>query len=831
MSQVSRWTTTANAHVCAECQTIPPALFEPGSNVTHRIHQGRNGDENLEKSAQDGCRLCISVLDAIRADQSLDGTGLDDGGVLLATTWSGESLFHTTNPSRYDPTPALINLRNAELQALSRDLGVVTGPLLVISWATSKHRTLRFNVQKTKPDGSATSPQMYKTTWDDYRLDFSLPDHAGFGWVRGSRSLPSQPVSTLPNSQETFTLLNKWLDECQERHGSICRFVGERVVSANFASPARLIYCGNQGPLCLVQAADLPLDGEGMGPSYTALSYRWGNPASLCTTTKANLQANLYALNFDGLPLTFQHAIQITRAIKVSYIWIDALCIIQDDEADKAKEIFRMDLIYSTAICMISASSSKDPHAGIFSPRPSTVDAHLRSFTLSSNGAKKGSLSVTIQPFLADWGNAITSGSVYPRGWCFQERLLSKRIIYFTDMRVMWECRWAAASEEYAQMVDVHSAAKIFSPNLPPRVSKDRVQDITILPGDLRRTRPWIEDWCRVIRAYSGRSLTYPSDRLPALAGLAATFGRKLRNPQDPNMSTYLAGMWKDSLAMQICWFPDYTSRPSPKPGDTWPSPLRTAFTFQNIGSADYLDDWLPSWSWISLSGPVHYPYPSGAIDSPSINGRILGVSDKPGNVLMSDHPMEVTALTIIFPHPQVNDKYGPVKGGYINLTSFLGVVTISEDYLLKEEDLLIRPTTTGTRPKLYSMYPSPPPTSLSLLARLRREDRRRPASAEGIIYFDTDPPTLPDKTTIHCLRLGTGPSAFSSTYGAVDYGLALMEVDNSFQLDRRGGVRRVDGSSRSERFPRMRRVGLFEVDIWNKKWRAEATVTSVVIV
>ncbi|KAK0617672.1 heterokaryon incompatibility protein-domain-containing protein, partial [Immersiella caudata] len=149
-------------------------------------------------------------------------------------------------------------------------------------------------------------------------------------------------------------LLNQWLDECQQGHGSGCKFVGERVITTNFSSPARLIYCG-EGPLRLVDAADLPLDEEDLGPPYATLSYRWGDPTSLPTTTKANLKPSLQSLAFDDLPLTFQHAIQITRAIKVSYIWIDALCIVQDDDADKAREIFRMDLIYATAICMISA--------------------------------------------------------------------------------------------------------------------------------------------------------------------------------------------------------------------------------------------------------------------------------------------------------------------------------------------------------------------------------------------------------------------------------------------------------------------------------------------
>ncbi|AEO69831.1 uncharacterized protein THITE_2021069, partial [Thermothielavioides terrestris NRRL 8126] len=149
-------------------------------------------------------------------------------------------------------------------------------------------------------------------------------------------------------------LLNQWMDTCQRDHRSYCSYVGDRLLGTGFSSPARLLFCGASG-LRLVDAAELPRDEDGFGPTYTTLSYRWGKPASMHTTTKANLAASMQGLNFESLPLTFQHAILVSRAIGIVYIWIDALCIVQDDEEDKAREISRMDLIYSTSFCVISA--------------------------------------------------------------------------------------------------------------------------------------------------------------------------------------------------------------------------------------------------------------------------------------------------------------------------------------------------------------------------------------------------------------------------------------------------------------------------------------------
>ncbi|KAG7284819.1 hypothetical protein NEMBOFW57_009434 [Staphylotrichum longicolle] len=290
---------------------------------------------------------------------------------------------------------------------------------------------------------------------------------------------------------------------------------------------------------------------------------------------------------------------------------------------------------------------------------------------------------------------------------------------------------------------------------MPSRITMERVGDRTLLPWDPRRSRPWIEDWCRVVETYSGRELTYPSDRLLALAGLAAFFERKVYNPRDPDASFYAAG-------------------------------------------------------------PVHYAYSSATTDAPPPPSGLV---------------IDVTGLKVMRPTQQAHQRFGSVTGGYVGMTGNVAVVTISEDDLIKnEDDLLMLPSLGNQRPKLYTMFRRPQTTRL-FMRLMPGNKSRRPASADGIIVFDTDPPQLPPKTRIHCLRLGTGPSAFSSTHGAVDFGLALMEVHNCFELDMRGGVRRMDGQDPREMFPRMRRVGLFEVDVWNKKWPELAVKTSVVVV
>ncbi|AEO69830.1 uncharacterized protein THITE_157610 [Thermothielavioides terrestris NRRL 8126] len=364
---------------------------------------------------------------------------------------------------------------------------------------------------------------------------------------------------------------------------------------------------------------------------------------------------------------------------------------------------------------------------------------------------------------------------------------------------------------------------------MPSRITMERVGDETLLPWDPRRSRPWIEDWCRVVETYSGRDLTFPQDRLLALAGLAAFFEWKLRNPRDPDATFYAAGMWKQDLARQLAWFPDFASRTRVQEGGEWPLPPRKASNFQNIEKFDFLSDWLPSWSWISHSGPVHYAYLSATTDAPPLTPNVIYPE---GFALpLAYHPMEVTGLKVMRLRHHAYQQFGSVTGGYMGLTGNVAVVTISEDNLIKnEDDLLLLPSLGEQRPKLYTMFRRP--QTAGLFKRLMPAHvRRRPASADGIIFFDADPHELPANTCIYCLRLGTGPSAFSSTNGAVDFGLALMQVYYSFELDVTGGVRRLGGQNPREPFPRMWRVGLFEVDVWNKQWLEQAVRMSVVVV
>jgi hypothetical protein len=104
---------------------------------------------------------------------------------------------------------------------------------------------------------------------------------------------------------------------------------------------------------------------QGLVADYTALSYCWGD-ASIPLTTTANLTERRQGLRWDCLPKVFQDAIVLTRTLGIKYIWIDAICIIQDDAADLSMQLSQMTQIYHEALLVISADSASSANDRLF---------------------------------------------------------------------------------------------------------------------------------------------------------------------------------------------------------------------------------------------------------------------------------------------------------------------------------------------------------------------------------------------------------------------------------------------------------------------------------
>ncbi|RYP04080.1 hypothetical protein DL765_010313 [Monosporascus sp. GIB2] len=161
-----------------------------------------------------------------------------------------------------------------------------------------------------------------------------------------------------PASPGQFTLLKQWIKVCDLSH-EICRRKDGDVP----AMPTRLIEIGNTIKL---------VDSARIDPSpYIALSHCWGplkDNAKFCTF-KYNIDELRRSIDFERLPLTFKDAVSVVRGLGFKYIWIDSLCIIQDDQRDWEYEAARMEQVFSGAYFTIAASSAKSSNEGFLLPR------------------------------------------------------------------------------------------------------------------------------------------------------------------------------------------------------------------------------------------------------------------------------------------------------------------------------------------------------------------------------------------------------------------------------------------------------------------------------
>ncbi|PWY93013.1 HET-domain-containing protein [Aspergillus sclerotioniger CBS 115572] len=194
----------------------------------------------------------------------------------------------------------------------------------------------------------------------------------------------------------------------------------------------------------------------------------------------------------DGIPLTVQNAFHVVCSLGINFIWVDALCIIQDDDEDKEREIGIMDSIYRNSVLTVCAASgsSNDGISGVDGVKrhPGQTRAVINQFQVTA-----------LHP-VADLIAATTWDS---RGWTLQERLLSRRCVVFTPTETIWQCQEATWRESISLPFDrglwtldfIHSPYKGMHEN------------------PLRRYSSCVE-------IYSGRILTFSGDRLLAFNGL-----------------------------------------------------------------------------------------------------------------------------------------------------------------------------------------------------------------------------------------------------------------------------------------------------------------------
>ncbi len=444
--------------------------------------------------------------------------------------------------------------------------------------------------------------------------------------------------------------------------------------------PARLIDV-REGSIKLALREDIlnSLPNGSTNPQYTALSYVWGPPTEARRQLKTNsstLPERCVGISENDLPAAVRDAVRVTRALSIPYLWVDALCILQDmsENQDWERECAVMDKIYGNAKLTICAATSRSCSDG-FLARPTYLPSLQIPFG-SPDGSPTPYRTYRIQSFVVDSKQQhmpasleecnVWESSWCKRGWTYQESFLSARCLTFGWLGLLFSCPTS------------HQIQGDISRPGPSDIQRSQYLDSSFLSKDeiTRRSeiyKAWAVD---VLPEYSLRrgdpGLSRITDCLPALSGLATKFSQLLGVPE----SDYVAGLWQQDLFRSLIWIPVIGHDKDPPDFN------------ELIGSFNAEPRIAPSWSWAS-SAVAYREFSLGVWRPGTIN--VLGYTLRH---LASFRPeSEITASTT----PHGDNLFGEISSGVLRVTT--KVCTLPSSPLAREQRLLdIGTITSGPR-------------------------------------------------------------------------------------------------------------------------------------
>jgi hypothetical protein len=281
-------------------------------------------------------------------------------------------------------------------------------------------------------------------------------------------------------------------------------------------------------------------------PPYVALSYCWApieQASTQSTTTNSNIRERMMSIDLQTVSMVIQDAVIVCRALRIRYLWVDALCIIQGDIHDWERESSIMGELFRNAYFTIGAACSDSCHDSFLAKSLPTIEFP---FSSSVNPGAKGAYRVVARgesqiPICASNEFEDITGSWFDRGWVFQEKFLSRRLLMF------------GGNTLHAEFGEASS-----------------------LMQRMACTSLTYDSWRQLVCVYSDSQLTFEKDRLPAISGLASLYAEALGDQ-------YLAGMWREDLHISLFWqiIPKHLSLPALIESLEAPQPYTA-----------------PSWSW-----------------------------------------------------------------------------------------------------------------------------------------------------------------------------------------------------------------------------------------
>ncbi|KAK1961867.1 heterokaryon incompatibility protein, partial [Colletotrichum sublineola] len=361
----------------------------------------------------------------------------------------------------------------------------------------------------------------------------------------------------------SFHRIQKWLDDCETGHEHCGK-------GTNTKLPTRLIDVTQPGDRAGVRLVET----SGQTGTYMCLSHCWGKTKLKSITQKDNLKRRLSLIPWDLLPPSFQHAVEMTRKIGIRYLWIDSLCIIQDDKDDWQREAAHMVNVYRNSYATIAVSWSHDSRGGCYSR---TIPSFF--FQITNPDGDEFTIALGI-------GAKRDSTSEYGRVQAYLPSL--QQGVMASDCGNGYSCE--CGGKQHYNWHNVIDLAGTYTP-LRSRskylalLNNHKTASSTAIVTKAGKIDPY-ERWHRVVSEYTCLHLTKTSDMLPALSGLAHETAELVGDK-------FIAGLWMNNLEQDLMWR------------------VVTVADWRHQRAKILKRGWIaPSWSWASTGSGCKVGFP-----------------------------------------------------------------------------------------------------------------------------------------------------------------------------------------------------------------------------
>lgn len=478
-------------------------------------------------------------------------------------------------------------------------------------------------------------------------------------WV--TENIPDLPVGkevpSRTSSDESLAWAVQQLQTCKQSHKACNSFPAAPL-------PSRVLdVAANSGSGSGVRL----YVSEGETDPYIALSHCWGHKPFL-RTLSGSLDAHRSEIVWARLPQTFQDAVEFTRKLGIRYLWIDSLCIVQDDQQDWRREAAKMASVYQGATLVISAAKSEGAYGGLYADLPDKYRTYTVRFPGQSDddgddddddpsfsdddtvaedttqphpSTKHAQQQIHLRPslshphrLLSPYHASTSTLPIFTRGWILQERFLSPRLLHFGPEELSFECLESTACQCTASSSTV----------LPDEVKLapawyTHMLDRTARPKHYYSLAAWVAGldggdnggggggvkmgekdlwvvWRRLVEDYTHLRLTVEGDIFPAISGMAQQMMRVRPG------TSYVAGLWEDTLLLgDLLWYVELPPGGYLTSKEAAPSSAVAAGADGKDAEAVVGGRWAaregpgwrcrparwraPSWSWAAVSAPV----------------------------------------------------------------------------------------------------------------------------------------------------------------------------------------------------------------------------------